>query len=82
MIHASTIFAAQITGIPITKDRCFVLCLNMSMPRTPPAPPPRIADMKRVFSLIRRFLRMALNLSAPISAKVIKLNMQMYMKKA
>lgn len=59
----------QISGIPITKYQCFVLCLNTYIPIHVPILPPSRLHKNNVFSEIRHAFRFAFALSAPIIRK-------------
>lgn len=54
------------TGNPITKCQCFVLCLNIYMPQMAPALPPIMLTKNNVFSGILHRCRLALYLSSHI----------------
>ena len=68
-----TICSTSITGMPMVKRRCFVLCRNRYIPAREPMLPPKIAARKRVFSEIRQRPRRAFHLSMPISASARRL---------
>lgn len=55
----------KMAGIPIVKERCFVLWWKKRIPNQAPMLPPRMAERNSVFSGIRHLWWLALYLSAP-----------------